>query len=119
MLRRRTGELLSVLLLLAVIAGLVGAAYVVWVAPASALAVAFLATAAACAVCMMLDEAGWLLVGLAAIFATLGNGLYALYLIGVGFDAIAVLACVLVALVFLILARALIAAGSADYPYDE
>jgi len=91
----------------------------VWVAPGAALAVAFLGTAAACAVCVMLDEAGGLLVALSAIFATLGNGLYALFLLGVGGGAVAVVACLLVGLVFLILARALIAAGSADYPYDE
>ena len=119
MLRRRTGQILSALLLLAVCAGLVGAAYVVWVQPGAALAVAVLGFAAACAVCLMLDELGWLLVALSAIFAALGNGLYALYLLGAGYDAIATAAAVLVGLVFLILARALIAAGSADYPYDE
>jgi hypothetical protein len=44
---------------------------------------------------------------------------HALYLLGAGYDAIATAAAILVGLVFLILARALIAAGSADYPYDE
>ena len=90
-----------------------------WVEPRAAIAIVFLAIVAACAVCQLLDEFGWLVVALAAIFATLGHGLYALYLLGAGGGAIATAAAVLVGFVFLILARALIAAGSADYPYDE
>ena len=118
-LRRKTSTILSVLLLTAITGGLVGAAYVVWVEPESAGRVCFLALIGAVLVCKALDEFGWLYVALAVIFAVLGCGLYALHLLGVPFRAIAIVASLLVGLVFVILGRALLAAGSAEYPYDE
>jgi hypothetical protein len=97
----------------------VGAGYVAWREPGLLLVITFIAAEAALGVCRLVGEYGWLFVFLALIFAVLGNALYALHLLGVSFDAIALVAALLVGLVFLILARAMIAAGSADYPYDD
>jgi hypothetical protein len=119
MLRRRTSNILSLLLCSAVLGGLAGVIYVFWVEPARLLGISLLAFAAAFGLCRALDEYGWLLVALFVIFAVLGCGLYALHLLGVPFQAIALVASLLVGLVFVILGRALLAAGSADYPYDD
>ncbi|HEY5920025.1 MAG TPA: hypothetical protein VIV11_00080 [Kofleriaceae bacterium] len=118
-LRRKTSTVLSALLLAAIAGGLAGSAYVVWQEPRAALTIAIVAAVGAAAVCRALDEFGWLFAALAVIVAVLGNGLYALHLLGVGLVAIYLAAGALVGLIFVILVRALIAAGSADYPYDE
>ena len=119
MLRRRTGELLSLLLLVCLLAGIVGTIYVAWIDPHRALTIAFFACVLALAVCRALDEFGWLLAGLATIFIVLANGLYALFLLGVSWTVISIVASLLAGLILLILGRALLAAGSADYPYDD
>jgi len=119
MLKRRTSRVLSSLLLSALAAGLIGTVFVGLCEPRIALTIAVSATAGAAGLCRALDEFGWLFVALAAIFSVLGNGLYALHMLGVSFDTIAIVASLLVGLVFLILGRALLAAGSADYPYDK
>jgi hypothetical protein len=66
-----------------------------------------------------LDEYGWMFVALAAIYSVLALGLYALWLVGVSVAAVLAIAGALAVLVIVILARALLAAGSADYPYDD
>jgi hypothetical protein len=119
MLRRRTGEILSTLLLASLLASLVGTAYVVWHAPGVALRITIVAIVLACALCAALDEFGWLAVALSIVFAIFGNGLYALHLLAFDIEVIALVGTLLAALVVLILGRALLASGSADYPYDE
>lgn len=103
----------------ALLASLVGTGYVVWHDPHAALVITIVAAVLACAVCAMVGEFGWGFVALTIVFAILGNGLYALHLLAFDSEVIAIVGTLLVALVVLILGRALIASGSADYPYDE
>jgi hypothetical protein len=119
MLRRRTGTILFLILASALLPSLVGVAFVLCLAPHASMPIVWLSASAAVAICYLLDEYGWLFVALTVIFATLGHGLYAMHLLGVSFHAIALIAALLVGLVFVMLARAVIAAGSADYPYDS
>jgi len=120
MLRRRTGELIWTVLLAALVAGLVGAVYVIKTAPELLLHLvvpgSLIISIVACAA---VDEAGWLFVALTLILFVLGTGLCALHLLGVSANVIALVAVVLAGLIALLLGRALIAAGSADYPYDD
>jgi hypothetical protein len=119
MLRRRTDSLLWLVLGTALLAGLVGTALAVWRAPGTSAWLSAAATGAAVATCAALDEYGWMFVALAAIYSVLALGLYALWLVGVSVAAVLAIAGALAVLVIVMLARALLAAGSADYPYDD
>jgi hypothetical protein len=119
MLRRRTSNLLALVLGLAVLGGLVGTGYVLWTRAPLAGPVSLAAFIAAVAVCYALDEFGWLFVALACVFMLLAEGLYALWLLGVPLHMIGWIAAGLAGVIVIDLGRALIAAGSADYPYDD
>jgi len=119
-LRRRTSELLSLALVSCLLVSLVGAILVAIRDPQGALVVALFASAAAACAAHALDEG---LVGLGylgPLFIIFALGLYALrVLLGLPDRVIGVVAVAVTALVVVILGRALIASGSADYPYDE
>jgi hypothetical protein len=119
LLRRRTGNLLALVLGLAVLGGLAGSVYVLWTRAPLAGPIAFAAFIAAVAACYALDEFGWLFVALAVVFTLLAEGLYALALLGVPLHLIGWIAAALAGVIVIYLGRALIAAGSADYPYDD
>jgi hypothetical protein len=120
LLRRRTSELLSLALVSCLVIGLVGGILVAIRDPYGSLRVVLLALAVAAALSHSLGEG---LIGLAVygpVFAVLALGLYALFVLcHLPLIAVLWIGGVLGVLVLVILARALIAAGSADYPYDE
>lgn len=119
-LKRRTSELLSLVLVSCLLIGLVGAILVAIRDPYGSLWVACWAAVVAGMLSHSLGEG---LVGLALygpVFVVLALGLYALYVLcGVSFDVILWIAGVLAILILVMLGRSLIAAGSAEYPYDE
>jgi hypothetical protein len=55
---------------------------------------------------------------LAVVYTLLALGLYALHLLGLSRHVVLTIAAALAGLVVAMLVRGLIAAGSADYPYD-
>jgi hypothetical protein len=118
-LRRRTGTILGFILLACIVGGVVGVVYVAWHEPGRLLGISFAASLLAACFCYALDEFRWLFAALVTIFSTLANGLYALLLLGVSWTVMSIIATLLAGLIVLILGRALIAAGSADYPYDD
>ena len=120
LLRRRTSVLISLVLACCLLAGLAGAALVLWREPVVALRITLCTLALAAAVTRSLGERGPTFALLGGMFTILGLGLYALHrFFGVGEHAIAMIAAALASLVAVMLMRALIAAGSADDPYDD
>jgi hypothetical protein len=102
------------------VAALIGALFVVWRDPRGSLVVVCVAMAAAALVTRAFDD-GWMTFSiLGVVFVVLALGLYALYVVcGLHPNAIAAIGIGLALLVATILFRALIASGSADYPYDD
>jgi hypothetical protein len=118
-LRRRTSNLLASLFLACFVAALVGAIYTVWKDAALA---AFLATCAfigGAALATFFGEGALTGAVLGAILTVLALGAAALALAGLPFVVTFTSGAFAVALLLLILARSLLAAGSADYPYDS
>lgn len=119
-LRRRTGEILGCLLLACLAASLVGAVLVAFRDPQGALGITVLALLIAVGVTRALGEGVKTFLGIGTVIGVLSLGLYALHLIlGLSGDAVLWVAILVGLLVLVILCRSLIAAGSADYPYDD
>jgi hypothetical protein len=119
-LRRRTTEVLSSLLIVCLVASLVGAVLVVLRDPVGSMRVSAIAVLVAVGVTEMFGE-GLATVGfLGVLFTILALGLWALHVIvGVPGAAVMWVAGLVAALVLVILARSLIAAASADNPYED
>ena len=123
--RRSTSLILGWMFLVAMAASLLGAAVVVCRAPEVAAKIFLTSTVASVGLARAMGELRWsdtFKTGaiLAVCFAAFGMGAYALWAFaGVsGLVAIAVLGAA-IGLVLVMLVRAMIAGGSADYPYDE
>lgn len=120
LLRRRTSEVLATLLLVCLAASVVGAVLVALRDPTGALRVGVIALFLAAGVTRALDEGLATFGVLGLVFAILALGLYALHvLLGLSGDVVMWIAVAVGLLVLLILGRALVASGSADYPYDD
>lgn len=119
-LRRRTGAILSSLLLACLVGALVGGVLVAFRDPLGCVRVGVIALFLAAGITRALDEGLDTFGILGVAFVILSLGLYALHVIGgLSGDAVMWIAGVVGALVVVILGRALVAAGSADYPYDD
>lgn len=124
-LRRRTSLILGWIFIIAMLASLVGTAVVVWRAPAVAAKIFSASVLAGVGLARALGELRWsdtLRTGgiLGLCFAAFGMGAYALWAFaGVTSTVVIVVLGGAIGLVLVMLVRALIASGSADYPYDE
>lgn len=106
-------------MLVCLVASLVGAALVAFRDPAGSLRVGAIALVVAVGVTRALDEGLATFGLLGVVFVVLALGLYALHVIvGLTGDVVGWIAIAVVVLVVVILGRSLVAAGSADYPYD-
>jgi hypothetical protein len=118
-LKRRTCTILSTALLLALAGGLIATIAVFWIDAHAGLRVALVASALGVATARAFEPTVGTFAIMTVVYTLLGCGLYALHLLGLSSGALLALGIGLAALIFLILVRALIAAGSADYPYDD
>jgi hypothetical protein len=117
-LRRRTSRLVAWLFLALLVASVPGAVYAAWKDPALA---AFLTTDAfigGAALATWLGEGPLTAVALGALLTLLALGACALALAGLPAPLAFACGALAVSLLVLLVTRAVIAAGSADYPYD-
>lgn len=117
--RRRKVLALVALLGSVLLASLVGCAHVIWCAPDAAALITFGATCAAVTTCAQLRHFGWLFVIVAAVYAVLALGLYALHLLGLSFGIIVAGVSALVLIILAMMMHALIPAGTPDDPYAD
>lgn len=119
-LRRRTGQILASLLVLCLVFAAIAAIPATCADPSGAFAVAGVAAGLAAALTRALDEGLGTFAMLTAVFVPLGLGLYGLHVVfGLSVGVIFWIGAALAGLVVVLVGRALVASGSADYPYDE
>ena len=119
-LRRRTSEVLWLVLVCCLVASLGPAIAVVLADPHGSFRVALVALALAAWVTRALGEGLATFGLLGAVFAVLALGLYALHAVfGVPVNRILWIGGALASLVLVLLGRALIASGAADNPYED
>jgi hypothetical protein len=118
MLRRRTTRLFAIAFLIAFAACLGGAAWVIVRIPDAALVVVAAAIVSAVMFHDMLDGPVFAAI-VGAVVGVVALAGYALYLAGIPARVASGVVIGVVVLATAILVRAMIASGSADYPYDD